>query len=80
LIPDLEGLFNAADLDDEAWRESFWVSWGDLEISYALALDRGWKSLDETGVQIVSKAVAALKSLISTRLPNDPTGSPDNSA
>jgi hypothetical protein len=39
LIGDLEGLFDALDLQDEYWREGFWDSWGDLEVVYALALD-----------------------------------------
>ncbi len=69
LIPELEGLFNAVDLDDLDWQKGFWYSWGELEIGYALALDRGWKSLDETGEQIVLQAVADLRSLIGAKLP-----------
>jgi hypothetical protein len=68
LIPELEGLFNAVNLPDEDWQDSFWNSWGDLEINYAVALNRGWKSLDEVGEQIVSQAVADLKSLIGAKL------------
>ena len=33
LIPELEALFNAVDLEDEDWQEGFWDSWSDLEIS-----------------------------------------------
>jgi hypothetical protein len=69
LIPELEELFHAVGLDDEDWQEGFWDSWGDLEISYAFALNRGWKSLDEVGEQIVCQAVADLKSLIGAKLP-----------
>ncbi|WP_296709847.1 hypothetical protein [Rhodoblastus sp.] len=69
LIQELEGLFNAVDLDDQDWREDFWDAWGDLEISYALALNRGWKSLDEVREQIVAKAVTDLKSLVGAKLP-----------
>lgn len=69
LIPDLEGLFHAVDLADPDWQKGFWYSWGELEIGYALALDRGWKSLDETGEQIVLQAVADLRSLINAKLP-----------
>ena len=68
LIPELETLFNAIDLDDQDWKEGFWDSWGDLEINYALALNRGWKSLDETGERLVSQAVENLKSLIAVKL------------
>lgn len=69
LIPELEGLFNAVDLADPDWREGFWDLWGDLEISYALALNRGWKSLDEVREKIVAQAVADLKSLVGAKLP-----------
>jgi hypothetical protein len=68
LIQELEGLFNAVGLDDQEWRKKFWYSWGELEINYALALDRGWKSLDEVGEQIVAQAVADLKSLVGAKL------------
>ncbi|MDI9847549.1 hypothetical protein QM467_05675 [Rhodoblastus sp. 17X3] len=68
LIPKLEGLFNAVGLDDQEWRKKFWYSWGELEINYALALDSGWKSLDDVGEQIVAQAVADLKSLIGAKL------------
>ncbi len=68
LIPELEALFNAIDLADADWQEGFWDSWSDLEISYALALDRGWKSLDEVREQIVSQAAADLKSLVGAEL------------
>jgi hypothetical protein len=69
LLPELEGLFNAVDLDDPDWRKKFWYSWGELEINYAMALDMGWKSLDEVGEKIVAQAVADLKSLIGAKLP-----------
>lgn len=68
LIPELEELFNAVDLSDPEWREGFWDSWGDLEINYAMALDMGWKSLDETGDRLVSQAVENLKTLIAGKL------------
>lgn len=68
LIPELEGLFNAVDLDDQGWSEGFWDSWGELEINYAYALDMGWKALDETSEQLVSQAVANLKSLVVAKL------------
>ena len=69
LISELEGLFNTLHLADPDWQEGFWDSWGDLEISYALALNRGWKSLDEVREQIVLQAVADLRSLINAKLP-----------
>jgi hypothetical protein len=42
--------------------------WGELEINCAVALDMGWKSLDEIGEQIVVQAVADLKSLVGAKL------------
>ena len=68
LIPELEGLFNAVNLADQDWREGFWASWGELEINYAMALDMRWKSLDEMGEQLVTKAVADLRTLIAAKL------------
>jgi hypothetical protein len=68
LIPELEGSFNAVDLDDQDWRKKFWYSWGELEINYAMALDMGWKSLDEVREQILAKAVTDLKSLVGAKL------------
>jgi len=68
LLPELEALFIAVDLSDSDWREGFWDSWSDLEINYAMALDMGWKSLDEIGVHLVSQAVDNLKSLVTTKL------------
>jgi hypothetical protein len=69
LIPELEELFNAVDLDDKDWQAGFWDLWSDLEISYALALDMGWNSLDEVRHKIVSQAVVDLKSLVGAKLP-----------
>ncbi|MBB4200700.1 hypothetical protein CCR94_01050 [Rhodoblastus sphagnicola] len=68
LIPELEGLFSATALADADWREGFRDSWGDLEISYAFALDMGWKSLDEESEKLVSDAVAKLKTLVVEKL------------
>ena len=68
LIGDLEGLFDALDLQDEYWREGFWDSWGDLEVVYALALDMPSKPLSDSSIQHVWEAVAKLKSLIATKL------------
>lgn len=68
LIPELEGLFNAVNLTDPAWRERFWDSWGELEINYAYALDMGWKSLDETSTQLVSQAAQNLRTLVVAKL------------
>jgi hypothetical protein len=68
LIPELEGLFNAVNLDNKDWQDGFWDTWGELEIIYALGLNRGWKSLDEIGEQIVRQAVTDLKSLVAAKL------------
>lgn len=40
LIGDLEGLLGARALATEQWVDDFRSAWGDLEISYAVALDR----------------------------------------
>jgi hypothetical protein len=40
LISDLEGLLEARALASEQWVDDFRSAWGDLEISYAVALDR----------------------------------------
>lgn len=40
LIADLEGLLEARALASEQWVDDFRSAWGDLEISYAVALDR----------------------------------------
>ena len=40
LIADLEGLMEARALASEQWIDGFRSAWGDLEISYAVALDR----------------------------------------
>lgn len=68
LIPELEALFKAIELSDPDWRQGFWDSWADLEINYAMALDMGWKSLDETGDRLVSQAIENLKRLIAEKL------------
>ena len=68
LIPELEGLFNAIDLDDKDWQEGFWAAWGEMETNYAFALDMGWKSLDQAGEQLVLQAVADLRALVATKL------------
>ena len=69
LIIDLEGLFSALDLDDEDWRKAFWEAWGELEISYALGLDRPLEPMDEVSVKLVWEAVADLDSLVAAKLP-----------
>ena len=40
VISDLEGLFRALELTSEDWIERFRCAWGELEVSYAVALDR----------------------------------------
>lgn len=40
LIADLDGLTEARALASEQWLDDFRSAWGDLEISYAVALDR----------------------------------------
>ncbi len=68
LIADLEGLFNALGPADEDWREAFWDSWGELEMSYALALHRSPEPMDETSERLMWEAVANLKSLVTAKL------------
>lgn len=40
LISDLEGLLEARERASEQWIDDFRSAWGDLEIPYAVALDR----------------------------------------
>jgi hypothetical protein len=40
LIADLEGLLAALTFATDEWIDDFWSAWGDLEIPYAVALDR----------------------------------------
>jgi hypothetical protein len=40
LINDLEALLHELQLVDQQWRDEFQEAWGDLEIPYAVALDR----------------------------------------
>ena len=40
LISDLEGLLEARTLATEEWIDDFRSAWGDLEMPYAIALDR----------------------------------------
>ncbi len=68
LIPELETLFNAVDLADPDWREGFWDAWADLEINYAVGLNRGWTALDKESGQLVSQAVEKMKTLVAARL------------
>ena len=68
LIPDLEALFNAVDLADPDGREGFWDSWGELEMSYALALHRSSEPMDETSERLMWEAVENLKTLVAAKL------------
>lgn len=47
-IADLEGLLWALQQTPEAWRDQFREEWGELEIAYAVALDRGLPVPDAT--------------------------------
>jgi hypothetical protein len=40
LISDLEGLLEARERASDSWIDDFRSAWGDLEIPYAVALDR----------------------------------------
>jgi hypothetical protein len=68
LIADLEGLLKALDPIEEDWREAFWDSWGELEMSYALAIHRSPEPMDQASERLVWEAVANLKLLVAAKL------------
>jgi predicted enzyme related to lactoylglutathione lyase len=67
LIDDLAALLAALENVRDEWRKSFQDRWGDLEVTYAIALDQN-RSLDEQDRKLVEEAVDVLKALVQSRL------------
>lgn len=64
LIDDLSGLLNVLEEVDEEWKMYFRRNWLDLEIVYAVALDRDKDKLDETDLRVINSAVVELKKMV----------------
>ncbi len=68
LVADLENLFHSLNVNDSDWEAGFWENWGDLEIAYAVALNRQLKQLSTASMQNVQEAVTNLKSLVASKM------------
>lgn len=67
VINDLEALLSELQLADGSWREEFIEAWSDLEIPYAVALDR-LEPIPTAEDETVGAGVNALHDLVRTRL------------
>lgn len=67
VINDLEGLLSELELADEPWRQEFIEAWSDLEIPYAVALDR-LEPIPTAKDETVGAGVDALHDLFRARL------------
>lgn len=67
VINDLEGLLSNLELADEPWRQKFIEAWSDLEIPYAVSLDR-LEPIPTARDQTVGPGVDALYDLVRARL------------
>jgi hypothetical protein len=68
-ISDLEGLLWALEMTPEEWKHDFREQWGELEISYAVALDRQEPVPDASDPRI-REAVRSMRRLVDERLHN----------
>jgi len=64
LIDRLDPLRLALESGDRQWRDAVTSRWADLEITYALGLDRGQKGLTLEDMKIVDRAIKQLKALL----------------
>jgi hypothetical protein len=71
LVSDLGFLLDAMEDVDSAWRNALSESIGDLEQAYAVALDRGMRTLDEAAERTVRTALSGMKELLRTRGDSD---------
>ena len=55
LVADLETLFYSLNVKDSDWEADFWEYWGDLEIVYAVALNRQLKKLSAASIKNVAE-------------------------
>jgi hypothetical protein len=67
VINDLEALLYQLELADEAWRGDFVEGWSDLEIPYAVALDRV-EPIPTVRDPIVAEGVEVLYRLVRDRM------------
>lgn len=67
VINDLEALLGELQLAGDAWRQEFIESWSDLEIPYAVALDR-LEPIPTAKDETVIAGVDALENLVRARL------------
>jgi hypothetical protein len=76
LIGTLKSLLNSLENADQMWREDFVSEWGQLEIIYAVALDRVEQSLapdiqttinDPANRELINKAVLSLQKLVKNK-------------
>lgn len=67
VINDLEALLDELQLVDDAWRREFIENWSDLEIPYAVALDRA-KPIPTADDEPVRQALVRLRDLVADRL------------
>ena len=64
LIDDLAGLLDCLEATDQSWKNEFRAEWWTLEQVYAVALDRGHKTLSEENQRFVTEALANMKGLL----------------
>lgn len=64
LICGLQALLNVLEEAPADWRHAFQDEWCNLEVTYAVAMDCGGKSLSPEDVAGVQKAVARLAALL----------------
>lgn len=69
VINDLEALLNELELVDDDWRDRFVEAWSELEIPYAVALDR-LEPIPTTADEGVRSAIASLRTLVLQALAN----------
>ena len=77
LVNDLEGLLNALQGVQAAWRQTFLHHWGKLEDERAFVLFKGLNSLDAETSQRTRAAVSQLKLVVLEKI-DDPANHPQH--
>lgn len=75
LIGDLGGLLDVLMLPTEEWKATFRSYWWDLEVMYAVAIDREESLLDSDNQKIIVEAVENLEKMINLKLAIYPNSS-----